>query len=112
MSAQAANAGNARRARLLVTGLIMGLLMLSPALAAGTAWAQEAETGDGGEVGAAAQAPEPAVAVPDDAPQEPDPEWSYRFLVPTALVLGTVAVVGAIIMYFVRVTRNRYRVVK
>ena len=110
MSAQAANAGNARRARLLVTGLRMGLLMLSPALAAGTAWAQEAETGD--EAGAAAQAPEPAVAVPDDAPQEPDPEWSYRFLVPTALVLGTVAVVGAIIMYFVRVTRNRYRVVK
>lgn len=110
MFAQAADARNAARARLLLTGLMMGMLMLSPALASGTAWAQEAETG--GEAGAAAQAPEPAVAVPDDAPQEPDPEWSYRFLVPTALVLGTVAVVGAIIMYFVRVTRNRYRVIK
>ena len=89
----------------------MGLL-LSSAWAAGTAWAQEAEDGDGGAAEAPAQAPEPAIAVPDDAPQEPDPEWSYRFLVPTALLLGTVAVVGAIIMYFVRVTRNRYRVIK
>lgn len=88
---------------------MMGLL-ISSAWAAGTGWAQEA--GDGGGAEAPAQAPEPAIAVPDDAPQEPDPEWSYRFLVPTALLLGTVAVVGAIIMYFVRVTRNRYRVIK
>lgn len=89
---------------------MMGFLMSSAAWAAGTALAQEAE--DGGATEAPAQAPEPAIAVPEDAPQEPDPEWSYRFLVPTALVLGTVAVVGAIIMYFVRVTRNRYRVIK
>ena len=32
-------------------------------------------------------------------------EWSYRFLVPATLVLGTLAVVGTIIMYFVRVTK-------
>lgn len=91
---------------------MMGFLMSSAAWAAGTALAQEAGGGDGGATEAPAQAPEPAIAVPEDAPQEPDPEWSYRFLVPTALVLGTVAVVGAIIMYFVRVTRNRYRVIK
>ena len=103
---------NARRARRLLVGLMMGFLMSSAAWAAGTALAQEAGGGDGGATEAPAQAPEPAIAVPEDAPQEPDPEWSYRFLVPTALVLGTVAVVGAIIMYFVRVTRNRYRVIK
>ena len=106
-----ANARNVRRARRLLVGLMMGLLM-SAAWAAGTALAQEAGGGEGGATEAPAQAPEPAIAVPEDAPQEPDPEWSYRFLVPTALVLGTVAVVGAIIMYFVRVTRNRYRVIK
>lgn len=82
------------------------------ALAAGAASAQEAGGGDREAPEGAAAAPEPAIAVPDDAPQEPDPEWSYRFLVPTALILGTVAVVGAVVMYFVRVTRNRYRVIK
>ena len=60
----------------------------------------------------AAEVPEPAVPVPDDSPAQPDPEWSYRFLVPATLLLGTVAVVGAIIMYFVRVTKNRYRVIR
>ena len=54
----------------------------------------------------------PAIPVPDDPPAEPEPEWSYRFLVPATLLLGTVAVVGAIIMYFVRVTKNRYRVIR
>ena len=56
--------------------------------------------------------PEPAVPAPDDSSAPPEPEWSYRFLVPAALLLGTAAVVGAIIMYFVRVTKNRYRVIK
>ena len=57
-------------------------------------------------------APVPAVPVPDDPPADPEPEWSYRFLVPATLLLGTAAVVGAIIMYFVRVTKNRYRVIR
>ena len=99
--------GTARR---LLTGLMM--LTLALAAGAGTALAQEGGEGDGEAAEGAAVAPEPAIAVPDDAPQEPDPEWSYRFLVPTALILGTVAVVGAVVMYFVRVTRNRYRVIK
>ena len=67
---------------------------------------------DGPSEAPAAEVPEPAVPVPDEAPTQPDPEWSYRFLVPATLLLGTVAVVGAIIMYFVRVTKNRYRVIK
>ena len=97
-------------ARSLLAGL---MLLLATALAAGTALGQEAEEGGG----AAAETtvlsvPEPAIPVPDDAPSQPDPEWSYRFLVPATVVLGTAAVVGAIIMYFVRVTRNRYRVIK
>ena len=97
-------------ARSLLAGL---MLLLATALAAGAALGQEAEEGGG----AAAETtvlsvPEPAIPVPDDAPSQPDPEWSYRFLVPATVVLGTAAVVGAIIMYFVRVTRNRYRVIK
>jgi len=59
-----------------------------------------------------AEVPIPAISIPDDPPAEPEVEWSYRFLVPATLVLGTLAVVGAVIMYFVRVTKNRYRVIK
>lgn len=69
-----------------------------------------AHAGDG--EAPAVDAPEPAIPVPDEPPADPEPEWSYRFLVPATLLLGTAAVVGAIIMYFVRVTRNRYRVIK
>lgn len=56
--------------------------------------------------------PEPAVPAPAEAPDQTEPEWSYRFLVPATMLLGAVAVVGAIIMYFVRVTKNRYRVIR
>ena len=78
------------------------------ALLAGSASAQESDPAEAPAV----EAPEPAIPVPEDTPDETDPEWSYRFLVPATLLLGTVAVVGAIIMYFVRVTKNRYRVVR
>lgn len=85
----------------LLAGLVVcAWLIASPLTAVG----QEAET--------PADAPVPAVPVPDDPPAEPEPEWSYRFLVPATLLLGTAAVVGAIIMYFVRVTKNRYRVIR
>lgn len=77
-------------------------------LLAGPVGAQEAEPAQV----PASEVPEPAIPVPDEAPAQPDPEWSYRFLVPATLLLGTVAVVGAIIMYFVRVTKNRYRVIR
>ena len=89
--------------------LLFALLVL---LLAGPAVGPVAAQESGESEAPAAEVPEPAVPIPDDAPTEPDPEWSYRFLVPATLLLGTVAVVGAIIMYFVRVTKNRYRVIR
>jgi hypothetical protein len=53
----------------------------------------------------AAPAEEPA-ALPEDVP------WTYRYLVPTVLVIGGLAVVVTIIQYFVRVVRARYRPVR
>ena len=92
-----------------VSILLFALLVVWLAgLVAAPVGAQE----NGGSEAPAAEVPEPAVPVPDDVPTEPDPEWSYRFLVPATLLLGTVAVVGAIVMYFVRVTKNRYRVIR
>ena len=84
--------------------LLLGVLLAQPASA------QEGEA-DPAET-AEAVVPEPAVPAPEAPSGPPEPEWSYRFLVPASLVLGTAAVVGAVIMYFVRVTKNRYRVVK
>ena len=91
----------------LLLPLMIALLWLG-SLLAGPAGAQEDEPTQV----PASEIPEPAIPVPDEAPAQPDPEWSYRFLVPATLLLGTVAVVGAIIMYFVRVTKNRYRVIR
>ena len=89
--------------------LILALLALwSGELLVAPVGAQE----DGPSEAPVAEVPEPAVRVPDDGSAQPEPEWSYRFLVPATLLLGTVAVIGAIIMYFVRVTKNRYRVIR
>ncbi|MYB45505.1 MAG: hypothetical protein F4X74_11260 [Acidimicrobiia bacterium] len=85
----------------LLVGLVLGAWLVASPLPAGAA-----------DETPAADAPVPAVPVPDDPTAEPEPEWSYRFLVPATLLLGTAAVVGAIIMYFVRVTKNRYRVIR
>ncbi|MCY4620806.1 MAG: hypothetical protein OXD34_03055 [bacterium] len=87
----------------LIAGLVLCAWLVATPLTAGAGQESQAQ---------AADAPVPAVPVPDDPPAQPEPEWSYRFLVPATLLLGTAAVVGAIIMYFVRVTKNRYRVLR
>lgn len=50
-----------------------------------------------------------------DAPAGEDeginPAWTYRFLVPTSLVLIAVVIAGTVIAYFVRVVRTRYTTV-
>ncbi len=84
------------------------LLMWLGALSVAPAFGQEEEP----VPQPVAEVPEPAVPAPAEPPAQPDPEWSYRFLVPATMVLGAGAVVGAIIMYFVRVTKNRYRVIR
>lgn len=84
------------------------LLMWLGALLVAPAFGQEEEPASQ----PVTEVPEPAIPASVEPPAEPDPEWSYRFLVPATMVLGAAAVVGAIIMYFVRVTKNRYRVIR
>ena len=86
--------------------LLLGVLFVQPA-SAQEGGADPAETAETAE----AVVPEPAVPAPEAPAGPPEPEWSYRFLVPASMVLGTAAVVGAVVMYFVRVTKNRYRVI-
>lgn len=54
----------------------------------------------------------PAVSIPpavDDVVQQP---WTTKFLIPTSLVLAVLAVFVTVVQYFVKVVRNRYKVVE
>ena len=45
-------------------------------------------------------------------PPETNPDWTYRFFIPTLLVLAALVVIVTVIQYFTRVVRNRYRIVR
>jgi hypothetical protein len=60
----------------------------------------------------AGPAPQPAVTTIPQEPEPPEDAWTYRYLVPTALLLGVVTAIGIIVAYFFKVTRSRYRVVE
>lgn len=84
---------------------------------AGVVTAQQEEqapptTAAGRETTTTGDAPAPAVPAEEEPEAEETPAWTYRFLVPTALLLGVLTVLGIIIGYFVKVTRSRYRVVE
>lgn len=54
----------------------------------------------------------PAVTVPPAADEEVTADWTYRYLIPTLLALAIVVVIATTIQYFMRVVRNRYKVVE
>ena len=86
-----------RRIALLLLIVVMLLLVAPAALAVG-------------EV--VAQADVPAIEAPEPAPADDTPSWTYRYLIPTFLVLAVLAVVVTVVQYFVRVVGTRYRVVQ
>ena len=55
---------------------------------------------------------EPAVPATTPEPVEPLPDWTYRYMIPTGIVLAVVVIVMTTIQYFTRVVRKRYRIVK
>ena len=89
---------------LLVVG-IAGLLA-APALA------QAQEEGGTTTTIAPADLPEPAVLVEVPLAKAETPDWTYRYLIPTGLVIGVAAIFVTAVLYFVRVVRTRYRVVR
>jgi len=56
--------------------------------------------------------PEPAVEIVPEAPAEAQPAWTFRYLVPTSLVIALLVVVGSIVAYFLKVVRTRYRLIQ
>jgi hypothetical protein len=59
-----------------------------------------------------AQGDVPAIQAPEPPPNDETASWTYRYLVPTLLVVAVLAVVLTVVQYFVRVVGKRYRVVQ
>ncbi len=94
----------------LLVGLLLSLTL--PVLAtAESDTTEQAPAETVGETPAPADLPEPAVPIEPAPEEEPTPEWTFRFLVPTSLLIGGLAVIGTTIAYFVKVAKARYRVV-
>jgi hypothetical protein len=99
-----------RRATLL---LLIGLLVL---VLVPAAFAQEESPTDTTvleeEPVAVVDIPEPAVEIVPAAPAEELQAWTFRYLIPTSLVIGLLVVVGSIVAYFLKVVRTRYRLIQ
>jgi hypothetical protein len=72
---------------------------------------EETTTTTGGGTTTTAVTVVPAVPVTPVAEADSLADWTYRYLVPTGLVLAALVIVVTVILYFRRVVRNRYRVV-
>ena len=93
-----------------VSGAVL-LVMSSPVLA------QEGEGEEAEEAPAVqtettfAEDEAPAVVLSDEAAQEDDAAWTFRYLVPTVLALSGLTLAPVLFSYGLRV-RGRYRVVR
>jgi hypothetical protein len=56
--------------------------------------------------------PEPAVEIVRAEPAEVQQAWTFRYLIPTSLVIALLVVVGSIVAYFLKVVRSRYRLIQ
>jgi len=98
--------------RLLAAALVTAVVTLL-ALPLGATTTSEAGTESGTtEATAPAVTIEPAVPVDTTPAAETNPDWTYRFFIPTLLVLAALVVIVTVIQYFTRVVRNRYRIVR
>lgn len=55
---------------------------------------------------------EPAVPITTPAATEPVTDWTYRYMVPTAIALALLVAIFTSVQYFTRVVRKRYRIVE
>jgi hypothetical protein len=55
--------------------------------------------------------PGPAVPVTTPNPAPAKADWTYRYMIPTAIVLALLIILFTTVQYFTSVVRKRYRVV-
>ena len=94
--------------------VFIGLLVVGSSLVA-----QAAEEGGGDEAGTAESTTttvdsglSPAVSVEGEEAAPPDVDWTYRYIIPTGLVVAAIIIVATAIKYFTDVVRKRYRIVE
>ncbi len=99
---------------LLITSLVVVALLALPAIA--TEGDGESEAGPGETTESTVAEPvgdlEPAVTVEQEAPEESSLDWTYRYMIPTGIVLGVLVIVVTAGQYFTSVVRKRYRIVE
>lgn len=99
-----------RRATLL---LLMGFLVVALVpVAIAQEEAPTETTVPAEEPAAVVDIPEPAVEIVPAQPAEELQAWTFRYLIPTSLVIGLLVVVGSIVAYFLKVVRTRYRLIQ
>ena len=98
-----------RIATLLVLLAIYGVFFVTPAL--GTEGEEQTSTTIAEEP-APTSGIEPAVQMTTPEATETLPDWTYRYMIPTGIVLAVLVIVVTTIQYFTRVVRRRYRIVK
>jgi hypothetical protein len=104
-----------RRNRAALATLTLAILSLSLSL---PAWAQEEGQGTDTTVPAGDGTTlvtthiEPAVPVQPPVESPTTPDWTYRYMIPTALLIAVVVVLMTSIRYFTNVVRKRYRIVE
>lgn len=93
-----------RRLFAVVTGALLVAALALPGLATTTTVVGETTT--------TAVAILPAVSTEVTEPLETQPDWTYRFFIPTLLAIAAVVVIFTVVRYFTNVVRKRYRVVR
>ena len=58
------------------------------------------------------QTPVPAIIIQEEVEVPEDPQWTYKFLIPTSVAIATLVILGNIVQYFRQVTKKRYKVIK
>ena len=58
------------------------------------------------------QIPVPAIVIEEEIEVPEDPQWTYKFLIPTSVAIATLVIIGNIVQYFRQVTKKRYKLIK
>jgi hypothetical protein len=92
--------------------LILGVLIVSFSMAAVAA--EEGGEDDGGAAATSTTIDSglsPAVTVNGEEAAPAEVDWTYRYMIPTGLVIAVIIILVTAIKYFTDVVRKRYRIV-
>lgn len=94
---------------LLVTALLVTSFSVS---ALGASEGEETGDGAGSTTTTVDSGLNPAVEVGGEQTEPPKADWTYRYLIPTGLVLAALIILLTAVKYFTDVVRKRYRIVE